>query len=119
MDENPEIEPTEKGSSKRIGKWVNPEATPLPIKEGGGGVMTWKMHCASFPSMWVFKLISPREALWRVIVQGWLSEGNFRCTDIFQNLSKARNKKLLLCIPKSANFLRRGLTNFWDLKLKN
>ena len=115
---NPEMEPTEKGSSKRIGKWINPAATPLPIKKGGGGVMNWKMHCASFPAMWVFKLISPREALWRVLVQGWLREGNFRCTDIFQNLSKARKKKLLLCIPKSANYLRLGLINFWDLKLR-
>ena len=80
--------------------------------------MNWKMHCAPFPAMWVSKLISPREALWRGIVQGWLREGNFRCTDIFQNLSKARKKKLLLCIPKSANYLRKGLTNFWDLKLR-
>jgi len=80
--------------------------------------MNWKMHCAPFPAMWIFKLISPREALWRVLVQGWLREGNFRCTDIFQNLSKARKKKLLLCIPKSANYLRKGLTNFWDPKLR-
>ena len=54
---------------------------PPPHEEGGGGgVINWKMHCASFPVMWVFKLISPREALWRIIVQGWLREGNFRCT---------------------------------------
>ena len=61
---NPEMDQTEKGSSKRIGKWIDAKATPLPIKKGGGGIMDWKLHAEAYPAMWIFKLISPREDLW-------------------------------------------------------
>ena len=68
------MDQTEKGSSKKIGKWIDAKATPLPIKKGGGGIMDWKLHAEAYPAMWIFKLISPREALWRSIVTTWLCE---------------------------------------------
>ena len=80
--------------------------------------MDWKLHAEAYPAMWIFKLISPREALWRSIVTTWLSAKSFRCTDIFQNMSSTRKQQLLSCIPKKASYLRTAITNFWDLKLR-
>ena len=105
-------------SPKHSGKWIDKKATPLPIKKGGGGILDWKLHAESFPVMWIFKLINPREALWRNIVTAWLDAKSFRCTDIFQNLSTTREKLLLSCIPNKASYLRAAIIQFWKLRLR-
>ena len=56
----------------------------------GKSPMCWKLHAEAYPAMWIFKLISPREALWRSIVTIWLNAKSFRCTDIFQNMSSTK-----------------------------
>ena len=80
--------------------------------------MDWKLHAESFPVMWIFKLINPREALWRNIVAAWLDAKSFRCTDIFQNLSTTRKKLLLSCIPNKASYFRAAIVQFWKLRLR-
>ena len=116
---SPDMDPKEEGSKGRSGKWINREASPLPLKKGGGGIMDWKLHAESFPAMWMIKIIAPREAAWKSFVTTWLNEGGFKPSDLFLDLSQPRKRDFLKCIPKGAQYLRTAIQNFWNLAVKS
>ena len=76
---DPELDPEEQGSAgKHLGIWIARKSHHTSRRKGGAGLISWRDHVTAFQAKWMLKLIHPREAEWKLIVDHWLGGAEFR-----------------------------------------
>ena len=70
--EKPEIFSDEDGSSAATRAYIRREATYLPQKEGGAGIMHFRAHAEAFYAHWIRRYLEPGEAPWKRVVDRWI-----------------------------------------------
>ena len=64
---SPELNQDELGTKKRSRRYIHEDASYLPQKEGGGGIMHLKSHIKAFQAQWLIRYVDPRKAPWKDI----------------------------------------------------
>ena len=68
----PGLDANEEGTHRSLGKWIAEKATHRSVRTGGAGIMHFPSHVKAFYASWIRRLIEPREATWKEVVQHWL-----------------------------------------------
>ena len=91
------------------------EASHLPIKKGGGGIMNWPLHCKAFYAQWIVCYLHPRRAPWKIIADQWLFAGLLGTSILVAN---AHDNSGVEDVPTSAPYLRECLAAFHALGIR-
>ena len=67
----PEFSAEEHGTSKRSKRYIMKEASYLPQKQGGGGLMHIESHIKAFKAQWIIRYLDPRDAPWKDVLDVW------------------------------------------------
>ena len=69
---NLELDASELGSHKRIGKFISKGASHGHLTAGGAGLLDLRAHLKAFSASWVRRLLEPRDAPYKRIIDHWL-----------------------------------------------
>ena len=110
---------------KRIRRWVNKHTAIGLRKLGGLGNIDWKTHVnTSFQGQWIIRYLNPSNSSWKKILDSYIlyQNGQLKYPEgraiVMCNLSNKEKKDMLQKIPKSSNYIRTCLKEFWRFDLK-
>ena len=68
----PELRTNEEGTETSAKRYIKRDASYLPQKKGGGGIMHIRNHITAFQAQWIIKYLDPRNAPWKDVLDRWI-----------------------------------------------
>jgi hypothetical protein len=68
----PEFDANEQGTQNKSNRYMTREASYLPQKQGGGGIMHIQSHISAFQAQWIIKYLDPRKSPWKDALDHWI-----------------------------------------------
>ena len=112
---SPKLKANEEGTANSSNRYMTKEASHLPRKAGGGGIIHIQSHITAFQAQWIIKYLYPRRAPWKTILDHWLLEPKTkrgRAIVLIQD-----EGTLLAKLPEGATYMRACITAFKKLGL--
>ena len=113
---SPKLKANEEGTANSSNRYMTKEASHLPRKAGGGGIIHIQSHITAFQAQWIIKYLDPRRAPWKTILDHWLLEPKTkrgRAIVLIQD-----EGTLLAKLPEGATYMRACITAFKKLGLQ-
>ena len=88
--------------------------------------MDWTDHANNFKAEWVIRYVSPGEAAWKTLWDGFILKNKSGTKTkypegraiVLMNLSTREKASILSNFPKNATYIKECFRQFWKLKLK-
>ena len=68
---SPELHGDSHGTANASNRYIFREASLLPQKQGGGGIMHLPSHIKAFQAQWIIKYLDPRDSPWKDALDHW------------------------------------------------